>query len=280
MPRQIKNLGFFYRPDSAKALFWEKKIRSWLKTRFPKTKVTDRQPEALIVLGGDGTILEAARRYRTKSPLIFGLNLGRVGFLASARKEAEFLPSLAKFLKGEYWQTERTMMTAAVIRQGRTVFKTEALNDVIVENPLGMVEIEIGIDDHPFQTIQGTGALVATATGSTAYNLSAHGPIVMPDIKCLILTEILDHNIPTPSIVVGSDKTINMRVLSFRERNVLSLTKDKEPLEVMLVADGETVFPLLKKDCIIVRSSPRLVRLAETEKNYFLRSLRTKFSFE
>src|SRR3989338_10257712 len=107
------------------------------------------------------------------------------------------------------------MMTAQVKRKNKVIFKAEALNEVVIKNPLGMVKLEARIADHPVKYIQGTGILVSTATGSTAYNLSAHGPIVMPDIKCFIITEVLDHSIPSPSIIVKHSNPIGIKVISF-----------------------------------------------------------------
>ena len=279
MAKKIKSINFFYRPGNGRAEAWEKKITAWLKKNFPAVGTTGN-PQAVLVLGGDGTILEAARKYQGSPTAIFGLNLGQVGFLAAARDEREFLPAIKKLVSGDYSLVDRTMIETTVTRKNERVFRTYALNDVVIENPLGMVRIEADIAGSPFQTIQGTGVLVATATGSTAYNLSAHGPIVSPDIDCLIITEILDHNIPTPSIVIKTDEKINFRIVSFRERGLLSVTKSSEKVEVMLVADGEAIFPLIRKDLVTVAVSPKSVRFAEIEKNYFIKSLREKFAFE
>ena len=120
---------------------------------------------------------------------------------------------------------------------------------------------------------------MATATGSTAQNLSAHGPIVMPSIECLILTELFDHNIPTPSIVIDQDKSVTLKILNFRKRGVLTIKKTGKPADVLLVSGDSTIFPLNKGDVIKIRRSHRLVKFAELEKNYFFKSLQEKFAF-
>lgn len=280
MNKEINRISFFYRADNPPASSWEKKIKAWLKRKYPAIRLVKNNPQALIVLGGDGTILEAARKYMKINPIIFGLNLGHVGFLASARKPKKFLPSLDNFLKGNYWIVNRMMMNAAVYRKGKQIFATSSLNDVAIQNPLGMVEIEASIEDHPFQYIHGTGALISTATGSTAYNLSAHGPIVMPDLNCFILTELLDHNIPTPSLVIKQDKKISLKIISFRKRGLLSIANTHEKVDVILAADSENIFPLEEGDVVNISRSPRLVRFGEIEKNYFLKSLQEKFAFK
>ncbi len=280
MARQVKKISVVFREDNKRAVFWATKIERWLNQKFPKIKITAQKPEAIIILGGDGTILETARKYQKSGALILGMNLGNVGFLASVRKPEKFLASLKQFFNGEYLVAERMMLASTVYRSDKPVFKSHSLNDVVVQNPLGIVEIEVNIENYPFQYVHGTGVLIATATGSTAYNLSAHGPIVMPDIKCIILSELLDHNIPTPSVVVKYNKEIELKITDFRERGLLSIAKTGKPTDILLIADGENIFPLQKNDIIKIQSSPKLVKFVELEKNYFFKSLQEKFAFK
>lgn len=279
MAHKAKTLDFFFKPDNHKAAFWQEKIISWLKKYYPDIKITSKKPEALLVLGGDGTILEAARKSQKKGPVILGLNLGQIGFLASVREQNKFLSSLKKFLAGDYKTVERMMLRASVLRKGKKVFLEEALNDVIVQNPFGMVALQVSIEDHPVQNIKGTGLLISTATGSTAYNLSAHGPILMPDIKGFVVTEILDHNIPTPSMVIKYDKKIFIKVADFRERGLFSISSTGEKVDIVLISDGEKIFPLKLGDIIRIEKSPRMISFAELEPHYFFKSLQEKFSF-
>ena len=280
MKSQIKTLGFFFRPDNQAARRWQVKLTTWLRKHYPLVTITHRQPQALVILGGDGTIIEAARKNAGRNTIMLGLNLGHVGFLASARQPKQFLPALTKLLTGNFRIVPRMTFTAQVLRKQQTIFTTNIFNDLAVQNPLGMVELAISISGHNFQRIRGSGVLVATATGSTAFNLSAHGPIVMPDIKCMIVTEILDHNIPTPSIVLTPDRAITIKVITFRERNLLALRHTGQSAETMLIADGETVFPLQKGDQVVVSASTRALKFAEVEEHYFLKSLQEKFTFK
>ena len=280
MKSQIKTVSIFYHRGNLKAAKYEKKIASFIRKNYPAIKLGSQSPEVVIALGGDGTILEAARKYHAHNSIIIGLNLGNVGFLASARDEKSFLPSLKNFFSGNYKILERMMISAEVVRKGKTILKTNALNEVVVKNLLGVVELEAKIEDHPIQYVRGTGIMIATATGSTAYNMSAHGPIVMPDIKCLIITEILDHNIPTPSVVVKYQNKISLKILDYRKRGYLSLTKTGRKIDVILISDGKTVFPLEMGDKIVIKSSPNLIRFAELEKHYFFKSLQEKFAFK
>lgn len=274
----MKNICIFYRPDNPLAERWASKISKWLENRNLAAQAFSKNAHTVIVLGGDGTILEAARKYPDAT--ILGLNLGHVGFLAAVRNPKNFLPALDKFFKGKYWIIKRMMLEAAVIRKGKRVLTAAALNDIAIQNPLGLVELGVEIENHPIQYIQGTGALISTATGSTAYNLSAHGPIIMPNIECMVLTELLDHNIPTPSMVINKDEEISIKIINFRRRELLSIAKTKEPFDVLLAADGEKIFPLENKDIVVVRRSKKLIKFAEMEKNYFFKSLQEKFAFK
>jgi len=262
------------------ALAWERKITQWLGKKYPQIKILKKNARIVIVLGGDGTILEAARKHQNNGSKIFGLNLGQVGFLASIRDENNFLSGLDKFFKGQYWTARRMMLRVSVVRNGKIIFTANALNEITVQNLLGMVELELKINDDKMQDIRGTGVLISTATGSTAYNLSAHGPILMPDIECFIITELLDHNIPSPSIVVKKNKTIQIKVSSFRERGFLSVTQTGEKADVVLMSDGSNIFPLKEQDVIKIVHSTKLVSFIELEKNYFFKSLQEKFSFK
>jgi len=280
MKSQLSKIHIFYHPTNVQAVVWDKRIRIRIKKYNPEIKFNADSPEVVIVLGGDGTILEAARKFHGLGAVILGLNLGSVGFLASVRKEKDFLKALEKFLKGRYEIMDRMMLSIQVRRKEEVVFTAEALNEIVLKNPLGIVELEAEVSGHPVQHIRGTGILVSTATGSTAYNLSAHGPIIMPDIKCFILTELLDHNIPSPSVVVKHDNTIVVKVISYRETGIISLSKNNKKVDILLIADGDSIFPLKKNDEVVIKNSPHMVKFAELEKHYFFKSLEEKFGFK
>lgn len=279
MKSKITKIGFFYRPAETKAKLWRSKIQKWLSQNLPGVKIVDKGYRALIVLGGDGAILEAARTCQQNQALIIGLNLGTVGFLASVRSPKDFLPSLTRLFQGAYSVTKRAALQAEIKRAGRSVHSATALNEIIITNPLGMVEVKTFVDGQPVQDIRGTGVMLATATGSTAYNLSAHGPIVMPDAHNFILTELLDHNTPTPSLVLRDSQKISIQVANFRKRELLSITASGQRVDILFIADGEVIYPLQKGDRVEIKRAPFHVKFAEFEKNYFLKSLKQKFYF-
>lgn len=279
MGNKIFKIGFFYRNDNKIALAWMEKIKKYINKKYPSSHFVRKDPNVLMVLGGDGTILEAARRYHHRSnPMIFGLNLGNVGFLASAREPKNFIKSIDQFFKGKFNESERMMLNVEVMRGKKKVFTTEVLNEVVAQSVLGIVDLSVLVGNTSIVEVKGTGVLVATATGSTAYNLSAHGPIVMPNVKCIIVTEIMDHDIPTPSIVIKHNEEVAIKVNSFRQKGILSISKNKEKVDVVLVADGNKIFSLKKGDTIQIKSSNHLARFVELEKDHFFKSLKDKFS--
>lgn len=271
-------LGFYHRADNALALYWVDKIRKFLNKKFSKVEIVDSNPDVLVALGGDGTVLEASKKFHyTSNPMILGLNLGNVGFLTSVRQSKDFLSALDKFFKGKHLVIERMMLTVSVLRNEKNVFSSEALNEVVIENPIGMVDMEVSIRGTIIRKLRGSGVLVSTATGSTAYNLSAHGPIVMPDIKCLIMTELMTHNVPSPSIVFKYNQEINFKIKNFRERKFISLGDGKIKADVILITDGGEPFPLKEQDIIVIKSSQHLIKFVEFEKNYFFKSVKEQF---
>lgn len=284
----FKKIIIHYRDDVKKTKEWHDKISEWVKLHYPETKIASSYnllkdkgtaPDAIIVLGGDGTILEAARKYHKWDPLIVGFNLGRVGFLASVREESMFLKSLDLLFKNKYKADPRLMISATILRKNKVIARLDALNEILIQHLLGMVQLKVEIGQYPFQYINGNGVLISTAGGSTALNLSAHGPIVMPNIKCFIVTELLDHNIPTPSVVVKRNNTITVTVEDYRKQNKFIIAKTKKTVDVILSADGDNIIPLRKNDKILIRESKYQIRIAEMEKNYFLKSVQEKFAF-
>lgn len=269
-------------------ILWHKKLFNWIKKNCPQTnllkenrvpKTKQESPDLLVVLGGDGTLIEAAQKYQRFNPLIFGLNLGHVGFLATIRDKKNFIAGLKKVMRGKFQTFPRLMIKTILVRKEKNIFTGYAVNDIAVQSLFGMVNLKVSMAGYPVQFIHGNGVLVSTATGSTAYNLSAHGPIVMPDIKCMILTELMDHGIPTPSMVVKRTQTIVIEVEDFRKRDRFLIRETGDAADVILAADVERIFALKKGDKIIVKKSGRFARFAELEKNYFFKSLQEKFTF-
>ncbi|MDO8520721.1 MAG: NAD(+)/NADH kinase [bacterium] len=274
-----KRLTFFYRKETHRAPKLAASLGAYIKKHHPNILIGDTRPHFVVALGGDGTILEAARIYGKRGAIIIGLNLGHVGFLASARRPREFTKAIDALASGAYTVSKRMMATGAIYRGGKKVYGTDSLNEIAIQGLSGMIKLIVSIDGHPLQYIHGSGVLVATPTGSTAYNLSAHGPIVTPDIQCFVITELLDHHIPTPSIVVKRTKTIEIEVAEIRAKGLFTATATGEPVDAVLTSDDANIFPLREGDRIVVGRSKHLIKFAEFTPGYFYKSLQEKFAF-
>lgn len=280
MAPQVKSYFIFFNPENPKAKIWANKISAWINKNHKNIKENSQKPDLLIVLGGDGTILQGARQFEKYSPKILALNLGRVGFLASIRDNDKFLRYIKEFFDGDFILENRNILDVKVLRGKKEICRDLAINEVAIQNPLGMVELTVKIEGYPVQEIRGTGILVSTPTGSTAFNLSANGPIVMPSLECVILTELLDHNLPTPSLVIPKNKNIHITIDDFREHKLLSVTSTGEPADVVISADSKSPIPLMKDDLVIISEHPHLMKLISFDEHYFLKSIQDKFSFK
>ncbi|HEY9585022.1 MAG TPA: NAD(+)/NADH kinase [Candidatus Paceibacterota bacterium] len=274
-----KRITFFSRNDNRQAPKWVSALSAHIAKRHSSLVVSGQKPHFVVALGGDGTILEAARIYGKQGAVVVGLNLGHVGFLSSARHPREFIKTIDALATGAYTISKRMMVTGTVYRKNKLVYQADSLNEIVAQGLSGMIKLTVSIDGHPLQYIHGNGVMVATPTGSTAYNLSAHGPIVTPDIKCFIVTELLDHHIPTPSIVVRRTKTIRVDVTEIRAKGLLSMTATGEAVDAILTSDDMNLFPLHEGDRIEIGRSKRLIQFAEFTSDYFYKSLEEKFAF-
>ncbi len=279
MKKKIEKIAFFYNEKNRKAAVWAKEIKLLVGKLNKSIVFTNEQPDVVFVLGGDGMIIRAIKHFNYSQALFMGFNLGKVGFLMSVRNQRYFLESVKKFFEGEYFVSSRNLLRVEVIRDNKVVFKDNVLNEVVAQSLLGMVNLDVKIDGFPFQNIFGTGVLVSTTTGSTAYNLSAHGPIVMPSIGCMILSELMDHNIPTPSLIVSLDKKIIIDVVEFRKKDIVKIKQGGGMIEadVLLISDGQQLFSLEKGDKVVVKNNNKKVDIVELDKDYFLFSLKDKF---
>ena len=278
--KQIQKISFYSRADSAEAKVWQTKIESWLKENYPTISVVETEPDAVIVLGGDGAIMEASMINAKEEVLIVGINLGNLGFLTSVNDPTDFPIMLERLFVGDFQTHKGMLIEAKVIRDGKEVFSADAFNEIVIQSPLGMVELDVVIESETVEEIRGSGVLVSTPLGSTAYNLSAHGPIVSPNIECFVITELFDHDIPSPSLVIPTAETIKLIIQNFRENKLLKISATDEPVDVLLIADGRASFVMRQKDEVRITKTESAFKIAVLEPNHFFKSLRSKFSFK
>lgn len=217
--------------------------------------------EVCFVLGGDGSLLRAARLAAPSGTLLCGINLGRLGFLAEI-EPGEVLDRVAQVAEGRYWIEERIMLAARVEHDGQEMRSYDCLNEVALtrRHLSRVVKIETHIDGHYLTTYVADGVLVATPTGSSAYSLAAGGPILHPEVRNLVLTPISAH-LSLRSPLVLPDTTIVRLVVHTDHEAGASF-------------DGQSDIEMQSNDAISVRVGPRVARFARThERAYFYHTL-------
>jgi NAD+ kinase len=281
----MKKIGIIAK-DMPRAHDAVRKLSKWLTAKGRKVFVEDRTASSLglkghapkklpslvdmiIVLGGDGTLLSAARLVADsrKNVPIFGVNLGSLGFIAEVPLE-ELYGNLEKALAGKLRADERMMLTARVIRKGKTIALHTVLNDAVVSKGTfaRMVSLEVSVGDDYLTAIRADGLILATPTGSTAYSLSAGGPIIHPALHCFVVTPICPHTLSNRPIVIPDSSVVRVKLLSRSEGASLSF-------------DGQVVTALQQNDVVEVKKAKYRVRLIKHPTKNYYEILRTKLKW-
>lgn len=224
--------------------------------------------DALVVFGGDGTILRAARAAAPHGIPILGVNLGGFGFLAEVQ-DLDVGDALQRILAGEYQVDERMMLRAQVLRGGAPVREFLALNDIVVTKSgyARLLRVRVDVSGEHLATHLADGLIVATPTGSTAYSLSAGGPIVHPAVEGIILTPICAHTLSARAVVVSAADVITVSVAP----------GGASPPHVLTV-DGQEGYPLESADEVRVERAIHRTRLVRLERRGFYSLLRAKLA--
>ncbi len=221
-----------------------------------------REAEFLIVLGGDGTMLSSAKRAAKYNTPLMGVNMGHLGFLTAAGPDT-MVESLQSVLRGEY-QTEKRMMLRAEIFSSKEGKRTvTALNEVSISRG-SMVDVEVKVNGDYIDDFFGDGILVATPTGSTAYNLAAGGPILKSDSNVLAITPICPHMLHARSIVIGGNDRVELIVKRFSRQKIFA------------VVDGQNICTLEEGDSISISKAKFFANIIKTGNTGFYDVLRNK----
>jgi NAD+ kinase len=223
--------------------------------------------EMIIVLGGDGTLLSVARLVGDHEVPILGVNLGGLGFLTEITLE-ELYRVLERVIQGDFITDERVVLNAAVIRRGERMAEFTVLNDAVIDKGAlsRIIDLETTINGEYLTTFKSDGLIISTPTGSTAYNLSAGGPIVYPSLHCIIVTPICPHTLTNRPIVIPDDVKI---------RSILQ-TKQQE---VILTLDGQQGFSLEFEDVVEVRKAEGRILLIKSPYRHYFEVLREKLKW-
>ncbi len=203
--------------------------------------------DLVIVVGGDGTMLGIARQLAPFGVPLVGINQGRLGFMTDVPLES-FADTLTPMLAGDYEEERRTMLEGGVTRQGEVIFEGLAMNDVVVSRgaTASMVELKVEIGKHFVANMRADGLIVGSPTGSTAYALSAGGPILHPEIAAWVMVPIAPHDLSNRPIVLPDSGTIDIEIVAGRDASVNF--------------DMQSLASLLHGDRISVRRSAHQVR--------------------
>lgn len=216
------------------------------------------QVDLMLVLGGDGTMIATARMIGDIEVPVIGVNYGGLGYLAEFRIE-ELFTALESILAGDYKLQKRVMLEVELRRGDETGTRNRVLNDVVINKSAlaRIIEIETYLSGQFVNSFRADGLIVSTPTGSTAYNLSAGGPIVFPSMNAIVITPICPFTLSNRPIVVPDDSVIEVRLITEKE-------------DVALTLDGQVGFPLVAGDRVVIRKSETNFNLVQPKnRNYF-----------
>lgn len=237
----------------------------------PRTACTlqeiGKSADMIVVLGGDGTILRVARELNGLETPIFGVNLGGLGFLTSVRCE-DLRESVAEILRGDYQISTRRTLQAALLRDRQRIESHRALNDVVISRSAfsRIVRLKLFIDGELLTEYVCDGMIFSTATGSTAYSLSAGGPILLPSARAQIVTPICPHALSNRSVIVGEQSVIDCHVASAAG-------------ELLLTVDGQVQVRMQVGDQVEVRQAKEVVNLVTPTGHSYFEVLREKLKW-
>ena len=281
----IKTVGVVSKPNSDEAADLVPALVKWLEGRgiairmdettaayadssagLPRVDVPE-DCDMVIVLGGDGTLLSAARAIGKREIPLFPVNLGGLGFLTAITID-DIYEELQRAFRGENRIARRKLLSTEVVRDGKTIASYDALNDaVLTKSALArMIDLETHVDEHFVCTYKADGLIIATPTGSTAYSLSAGGPIIFPSVPAICLTPICPHMLTNRPVLVPETSVI--RILSHGQDD-----------SVYLTIDGQVGNPIRDGDTIVCHSSNYSLRLVRPPHMMFFDVLRQKLKW-
>jgi NAD+ kinase len=215
---------------------------------FPNPAALARQSDLLLVFGGDGTMLRAVRESHDSPTPILGINVGRLGFLTAV--SSEHLPEALRKIWDNDFTIEPRPLLAATVRCRGTTIQTTALNDIVISHGAvsRIIELEVSVDGEALTRYRGDGLIVSSPSGSTAYSLSAGGPIVSPAASVFAITPICPHALSNRSVIIALKATVQVKVLS-------------EQLEIIVAADGQMHATVGAGDLVTIHRARRAVNL-------------------
>lgn len=243
----------------------EEKPKHGRSYKYTNPNEVDSSIECVITVGGDGTLLGAANDLIGRDVVFIGINLGKLGYLAEMNTN-DFESMIDSLINDEYSVEERMMICGNVVRDGQIIFAHAALNDIVLHREIsgGLIGFNIYVNGKYLSRYNADGVIFSTPTGSTAYNLSAGGPIVKPDARLILLTPICAHSINNHSIVLSENDEITIEICGDRQE-CASLT-----------FDGDNEIEALEGDRIVITQYALPAKIARLGERSFIEILKEK----
>lgn len=237
---------------------------------YVKKQDVPEDVECVMVLGGDGTLLQASRELIGRQAAFIGVNFGNLGFLAEVEKDG-VREMLDRLMNDEFNIEHRMMLMGQVIRDGQTIAEDVALNDIVINRsgPLRIIDFSVYVNELRLNDYKADGMIVATPTGSTAYSMSAGGPIVKPSASLTVLTPICPHTLNTRSIVLEGEDIIEIRL---EAKAVRKCQEDGRGVYF----DGDRSVKLAEGDRVVIKKSDLSTRIIKLSSESFLEILGKK----
>ena len=244
------------------------KLRRTSSAESAESSEIARDADLVVVLGGDGTLIAAARLTGERQVPILAVNLGSLGFLTEITLN-ELYPAVERCLNGDYEVSERMMLLASVERLGEGVERHRVLNDVVINKGAlaRIIDMETSVNGRYLTTFKADGLIISTPTGSTGYSLSANGPIIHPELECISITPICPHTLTNRPLVMAADVNIAIKL-------------DAAPDEaVFLTLDGQVGVKLMSGDLVQIWKAKHVTRLVQSRSKDYFEVLRTKLKW-
>ena len=281
-----KPIGVVIRPGHQRALALAQAVKEWCEQRGyqllleqesaeilgePTWGVSSselcQRAEPIITLGGDGTLIGVARHVSGGSPTFIGVNFGNLGFLTEVRPE-ELFPVLENTLAGRSACAERLLLEVKLMRDGKEVFSSQAVNDVVVQKAARsrLPEFDLTTRGRDIARIRADGIIFATPTGSTAYSLAAGGSIAHPSVNVILVTPICPHSLTNRPLILPGTSLLEVRLPQFDN-------------EVLVTVDGQVSQEFCSGDAVVISQAKQSVRFVLSEENDYFDILRTKLNW-
>jgi len=280
----VRTVGIICKHDKAEAYQAARELASWLDERgvlplldaeaascldLPGTSLEDMpdRSDAVVVLGGDGTLLAAARLVGSRGKPIVGVNLGTLGFITPVPLN-QLYHTMETLLSGQYFVQERMALTVTVRRAGNAIEERHVLNDMVINKGAlaRIIEIETYVDDMYLTSFKADGLIIHTPTGSTGYSLSAGGPIVHPILRCIGITPICPHTLTNRPVIVPDTALLEVVLKSANE-------------DVYLTLDGQVGIKLEHKDIVEAKKADHSMYFVMCPQYDYYQMLRTKLKW-